>query len=174
MVLKKMNHVKKCIVLIADNNQFKSDEYNNIKEIVEEGSDGKIEWEVDRGSADFVNFSVKDVIIIFSSKNMAKCLDDGTPINLKFGEKPEFVLTGENLQNYLDSSNGENKKKVFVVKNINCNEAHFLIDIPPYRKLEANPTDADIYLFIARIQSLGTEVQRYRGTQVHTYFFTRR
>ena len=83
--------MKKCIVFLADNNQFRGEEYNDIKEQIELESNGGIDWELYRGSEEFENLDEKHVIVVFTSDNMAECLDGENTVKLKFG-KTKFEL----------------------------------------------------------------------------------
>ena len=151
---------KCCIVFVADSDQYREDEYqdivreiNDYNEVAESKQQTTIKWEVYCGREELNDLHDKDVIVVFTSDNMVRCLDHGhnqdLRINAGKNRTEHFELIGEDLRRYL--TRDENFRKVFVVESEDCEKIGFLGDIPEERTFDAS--DIDVEEFIGKIIS---------------------
>ena len=155
----KVQHL--CVAFIADSNQYREEEYHDIVRMIteyneENNSNAFIDWQIYCGNVHLEELNDKNVIVVFTSENMARCLDEGKTQTMKIrlenkNSIERFQLNGEELRRYL--SKEENFRKVFVVESEDC-EVRFLSDVPLDRTFDGSEVDAEE--FIGKITSHST------------------
>ena len=149
-----------CIVFLADNDQHREAEYQDIvREISDFNKNSqseKINWQVFCGGQELNELNDKDVIVVFTSENMARLLDQqgvSQDMRLKVhaNRTEHFRLEGDNLQSFLTSA--ENIRKVFVVESEGCEKVGCLEGVVGDRTFDGS--DIDVEEFICKIISHG-------------------
>ena len=155
--MSKVQHL--CVAFIADSDQYREEEYHDILRMISEyneenNSNVFIHWQIYCGNVHLEELNDKHVIVVFTSENMAKCLDEGNTQTMKIRLKnciERFQLNGGELRRYL--SREENFRKVIVVESEGC-EVRFLSDVPLDKTFDGSDIDAEE--FIGKITTRST------------------
>merc|ERR1712126_595189 len=137
---------------MGDNDQYTEEEYQDIvreiKEYNDSHNDVKIEWDVYCGKQEVEELNSKEAIVIFTSENMARCLDGGETqeVKLQIAKNctEHFKLDGEKLRKYLTRT--ENFGKVFVVDSEDCEKINCLAGVPDERTFDVTVIDAEEFI----------------------------
>ena len=136
------------VAFIADSDQYREAEYHDIlREIREYNRENNcellIDWQVYCGNVPLDDLNNKHVIVVFTSENMSKCLDEGSEHTVRMNMK-DFQLNGRLLRRYL--SRKENFRKVLIVESEGCEKVRFLSDVPNDRTFSGEDIDAEEFI----------------------------